>query len=307
MKKILYIPLDYQIGAQKDLFEGLCNFFETKFYSGVSDAINFCPDYIYVQSNVIPATELSQIKDKTNAFIFQWTGDCREDLLPDVMAYKDVCDLTLLACGLAQKDMYEEALNHPVLYLQHGVANWSFRDVDLSTRTNYDIKFIGNAYNHFSGAIERNELCKILSAEFESFEVIGSGFNLPEFRNSRTVPFKDVFDIYNKSYIGISSSIFNDKKGYWSNRTLDIMASGTCCLVRYVDKLEETFTDMVDCVFFYSNQDAVDKIKMLIENENLRNEIAQNGQRKVANFHTYIKRAEEIKLILESFNNGNEG
>ena len=28
---------------------------------------------------------------------------------------------------------------------------------------------------------------------------------------------------------------------------------------------------------------------------------------KVANFHTYIKRGKKIKLILESFNNGNEG
>ena len=86
-----------------------------------------------------------------------------------------------------------------------------------------------------------------------------------------------MFSIFiNKSYIRDFSSIFNDtRKGIEQQNFLDIMASGTCCLVRCVDKLEETFTDMVDCVFFYSNQDVVDKIKMLIENENLRNENAK--------------------------------
>lgn len=291
--KLLFIPLDYHVSAQQDLFNAFCEGYDTMYYTTLHQAIGFMPEYIYVQSGAIKAERLLALKQKTGAFIFQWTGDCRDWVLPEVIDYKDICDATFLACGLSQKDMYEKILGHPVFYLQHGVSPWNFKNVQCEL-SNKKTVFIGNAYNQFSGAVERNELCKFLSSKLNTFEVIGSGFNLPYYNNHRTIPFNDTFDIYNNSYIGVSSSIYNDKAGYWSNRMMDIMASGTCCLTRYVPFMDKLYNDMEHCVFFNTHDEAFEKIEMLMSNPELRNRIALNGQEHVKKFHTLSYRVKEM-------------
>ncbi len=305
MKKLLFIPLHYEYGAQNDLYNSFCKEYNTMYYEGIIQAIDFKPEIIYTQCGAIWPDYLIDIKQKTGALVIQWTGNTRDTILDEVMILKDSVDVTFLASGIGQKDMYEVVLHHPVKYLQHGMAPWNFIEAKTFLSANSPLGnaktiFIGNNYDQFPGAVERNELCKLLSAEFkDNFEVIGNGYNSPEYNNTRSLPYNDTPPVYNQAYIGIAANCYNDIEGYWCNRKLDIMAAGSCCLMRYVPNMENHFTDMVHGVFYKTNAEAVDKIKMLYNNPELRNKIALAGQEICQKYHTLDYRVIEIKNTLK--------
>lgn len=300
MKKILFIPLHFFVKSQEDLYNSFCKHYNTHYYNGdQQEAINFKPDIIYTQCGAIETHLLVELKQKTGAFIIQWTGNARAGILDEIMIYKDVSDATFLASGMGQKDLYENALNQPVFYLQHGMAPFTFKDVRTDITDN-SIVFIGNNYDEFEGATERNDLCELLTKTFETFEVWGNGYSdKTKYRNPDSIPYHLSHDLYNKSYISVSANSFNYIDGYWSHRKLDIMAAGSCCLMRYVPKLENYFQDMVHGVYYNTNEEAVEKIKFLIENPDVRNKIAKQGQDITRKYHTLDYRVIEIKETLE--------
>ncbi len=291
MKKLLFIPQDYHLQPHKPWFDAFSLHFETKYFTTPGEAVSFHPHYVFMQSSAIGGEIIHLLKD-LGAKIIQWTGDARYELLSEVI--NTPADITFLAAGVGQKEMYEKELQHPVYYLQH--AAHEFREVNKWAS---GIVFVGNNYDQFPGGKERNELCELLTKEFEDFNVFGSGYNLPQYRNPATIPYDQVADLYNRSYISISASIFNDIEGYWSNRPLDIMAAGSCCLMRYSPNLEKYFKDGIDCMFYYSNEDAVQKIRFLKLHPWLRSEIANNGQWAVKRFHTYDYRTIQIREVLD--------
>ncbi len=299
MKKLLFIPLDYSYNPYQELLQCFKEKFDTMYYTDQQSALDFKPDFIFAQSSALEPDKLMEIRLASKSFVMQWSGDCRVDLLPEVVAYKDVCDVTLLAVGVAHKEMYEAVLQHPVRYMQHTVSMTQF--VVPKQLDNGKIVFIGNNYNHFPGAAERSKLCEILTTEFENFEVWGNGFNTKEYRNPDSIAWEKSQFLYNDSYIGISANIFNDYEGYWSDRPLHIMAAGCCCLMRYVPKLEHYFKDMVHCVFYKSNEEAIDKIKYLMANPDVRNQIALEGQKEILKHHTNNYRVQQIIEITKEF------
>lgn len=290
---LIFVPQDYHTKPYKDWYDAFCKEFDCSYYTSYSEAVKINPDYFFICCGALSCDEMQALKNKTTSKIFSWSGDCRNELLPEVLFGKHICDITFLASGIAQKEMYEQALGHPVKYLQHAIV-----DNGYAVQKSMSIKgivFIGNAYDQFEGAVERNELCAILSKEYpETFEVFGSGFNLPIYNNSKSLPFTEKYTKYNLSYISISANIFNNKEGYWSDRPLEIMAAGSCCLMRYVPNLENYFEDMVDCVFYRSNDEALEKVNTLLNYVELRNKIAAQGQNKVLEYHTYDYRVLEI-------------
>lgn len=296
MKRLLFIPMDYHLEPNKPWFDAFSEHFETEYYRNYSQAISFTPDYIFMQSGAISAEDVSMLKQTLsmlmpNVKVIQWTGDARPDLLSEVI--NTAADITFLASGIAQKEMYEKALQHPVHYLQH--AAHEFREVNHDAS---GIVFVGNNYDQFPGGKERNELCELLTNEFDDFNVYGSGYNLPQYRNPATIPYNEVTDLYNRSYISISASIFNDMEGYWSNRPLDIMAAGSCCLMRYSPNLEKYFTNGVDCAFYHNNEEAVDLIRYLKSKPITRYEMARSGQVTISLKHTYKYRVQQIMEVL---------
>lgn len=299
MKKLLYIPLGWEINAHPELFESFCKEYITYQHETIEQSINFYPDYIYVQSGAIDPFILAEIKVATNATVIQWTGDCRSECMQNVLQYKNIADMTLLAVGIGQREMYEKELKHPVRYLQQGALK-SFYLAPQQLESG-SIVFIGNNYDQFEGAVERTKLCAMLSEAFSQFEVIGNGFNLPQFNNSRAINYVESQQIYNDAYISISHACFNDVAGYYSNRTIDIMASGGCCLMRRVPKIENFFVDMKHLVLYDNNSDAISKIKMLIENPKIRNEIAIAGQKEVLANHTFDSRVLEVKSKIKNY------
>lgn len=295
--KLMFIPLDWELKAQPDWYISLCSQFDCFYYDDVK-GIDPVPDYIWVQCGAMHQDILDRIKELTGAKVIQWTGNCNGALLEEVLIYKGIADVTLLASGIGQKDLYEKELGHHVGYLQHGMAPFNFLPVNESL-DNRNIVFIGNNYDHFEGARERNELCLWLSKTFENFEVIGNGFNLPGYRNHRSCSYYDTPKIYNESYIAIAANCMNDIEGYWSNRCLDIMAAGCACLMRKTPNCEKWFTNWQDCVFYETKEEAVRHISTLLNDKQLRNTIANNGQKLIREKHTLDYRALELRRELD--------
>lgn len=260
------------------MFEAFCREFDCKYYEDGW----FLPDYVFMQSGAISKDEVLAIKN-FGATITQWTGDWRPEPLPEVI--NTSADITLLASAIGQQHLYPGSK-----YLQHAAS------VFLPVREDAEgISAIWNHYDQFEGGRERNGLADLLEKEFpEDFILRGSGGRC-------SVQYHKTPEFYNQSYIGISHSICNDVEGYWSNRPLDIMAAGCCCLMRYSPNLEKYFTDDEDCVFYHSNEDAVLKIRELKANPNRRNRIARKGQATVRNFHTYDYRVRQIKEYIQEY------
>lgn len=303
-KRLLFIPLHYNATPRphEDWFNALCEEFDCDYYEYGEEIYGY--DYILIHSGAIPPDELEVITSDQK--LIQWTGDCRPDVLPEVMAYKGIVDLTLLVAGIGQKEMYEKALGSPVGYLQQGIFESFF--IKHQELQSGNVVFIGNNYDQFEGAVERASLCLLLSKTFCHFEVIGNGFDgyshanetrLKRYNNHRSVPYSDSAKIYNESYISISHACFNDIEGYYSNRTIDIMASGGCCLMRRTPNIEQFFTDMYDCILYSSNDEAIEKIQHLIARPELRNMIAQNGHNTAKLKHTFRTRVQEMKQQIE--------
>jgi spore maturation protein CgeB len=314
-KHLLFIPLHYNITPRphEDWFNALNKEFECEYFKNNMGEHDYFFQYIFVQSGALSRNILLSLKYATNAKVIQWTGDARAEVMGNVLQYKRAADLTLLSVGIGQKEMYEQALGSPVGYLQQGVFESFF--IEPKELTEGKIVFIGNNYDQFEGAIERAELCAMLSGECKQFEVIGNGWNerfvikdrqikgvacVGNYNNSRSIPYEQSARIYNESYISISHACFNDIEGYYSNRTIDIMASGGCCLMRYTPNAEKYFRHGVDVWFYKTNNECLQAIHMLTLNPKLRNEIARNGHETAKKFHTFSARAKELKQILDT-------
>lgn len=304
MKKprLLFIPLHYDAKPRphEDWFNALQEYFEAEYFKSYTNGVCMRYDYVFIQSGAIGKEILDILKRDNGCKIIQWTGDARAEVMENVTQYKGIADLTLLAVGIGQKEMYEKELGHRVEYMQQGVFDSFFmKPKELSEGK---IVFIGNNYDHFEGAIERSQLCAELSKQFENFEVVGNGWdetvmngNVPvgKYSNTRSCDYKDSAKIYNEAYISISHACFNDIEGYYSNRTLDIMAAGGYCLMRYTPKAEK-YVGTIGVEFYYSNEDCIEKIKMLIEDRYKRNSIAEQGHKHAKSYDTFQSRAKEL-------------
>lgn len=246
-----------------------------------------------MQSGAIDPSVLVDYADITRAKTIQWTGDARSEAMENVTQYKGIADLTLLAVGIGQKDLYSEM--GKVDYLQQGVFNSFF--IEPRELRDANFVFIGNNYGHFPGAIEREEMCRDFS-RYIHFETIGNGWSA-EHNNTRSIPYAESAKIYNESYISISHACFNDIEGYYSNRTIDIMAAGGCCLQRWFPGIENYFTDGYDCVVYSTIEEAKEKIRYLYARPEIRNMIARNGHNTAKQKHTFEVRAREVKQLIE--------
>jgi len=286
---LLFIPLDWhKKDVQLMLFDSLQTYFNCRYYDGLNaELIINPPECIYVQSGAMEVKQLRELKDLCNgAKVIQWTGDYRPNLLPEVIQYKGIADVTLLACGIGQKKEYEDALGHEVVWMQHAGSMF----LEPKKVADNSIAFVGNYYDQFPGGVERNKLCHDLDVKYgDDFFCFGSWID-----SRGQCAYDDTAWIYNNAFVSISANIYNDVEGYWSNRPYDILAAGSCCLMRYVPGIERHFEDMKHCVYYHSNEEAIEKIEWLFNHPSERDRIATEGYIHVRESHSYINRAKEI-------------
>ena len=101
--------------------------------------------------------------------------------------------------------------------------------------------------------------------------------------------------------------------GSWSARLYRVLCAGglylsvnTYGLSDYfkVNPEGEQLTGKEELVVFYNLNDLIEKIDFLLEHDNIRKQIAENGKKKVLNNHTFEHRIKEIKKIISKTKRG---
>ena len=92
--------------------------------------------------------------------------------------------------------------------------------------------------------------------------------------------YKEMPYVFALSDINLNISVKGIKSGM-PQRALDVMASGGFLLSNYQPELVECFSYGEDMVVYESMEDAVEKCRFYLENDDLRKEIAQRGRRRV--------------------------
>ena len=105
--------------------------------------------------------------------------------------------------------------------------------------------------------------------------------------------------IFRNSKINLNMTIKPIRTGL-PLRIFDILGCGGFCMTNYQEELEDLFRIGTDLEAYGSPEELEEKCAYYLTHEEARQQIAQNGYRKVAETHTYkIRMAEMLRKILE--------
>ncbi len=110
---------------------------------------------------------------------------------------------------------------------------------------------------------------------------------------------EEPFKIWAQSKIGLN--IMRGHKAGMTERIANIMLCGACCLSDETVYLKEHFTDGEDIVLFKRSEldELPQKIRYLLEYDDIREQIAIAGHEKAMGEHTWRRRAEQLLDMLE--------
>ena len=166
-------------------------------------------------------------------------------------------------------------------YLPHAFEPDCYKPYDIINK--WDWCFIGHPNSpHRIDLLDR--LCK----EFPNWYVGWRNAAVPGYNALDDIAWK-----MSQSKVGVNFSVNKDL----NMRVFETMGTKTCLLTDRLPDIEEYFEDGKDLILFDSIEDAVQKMKMLLENDLLRIGISNNGYQKVLNNHTYMHRAKEMLKV----------
>ena len=103
--------------------------------------------------------------------------------------------------------------------------------------------------------------------------------------------------VFKCSKINLNITLRSIKNGI-PLRCMDIMGAGGFLMTNYQSDFLNHFTPDVDFVYFESKEDLINKCSYYLAHDDIRMEIANNGHRKVCQFHNYQTRLNEIFTIV---------
>ena len=104
--------------------------------------------------------------------------------------------------------------------------------------------------------------------------------------------------VFAGSKINLNFTIPNIKTGL-PLRIFDVLGAGGFLLTNFQPEIPSFFEDGKDLVCFSGEQDLMEKAGYYLSHDKEREQIAQNGQAKVKQFHTYLLRVKEMLDIIE--------
>lgn len=148
--------------------------------------------------------------------------------------------------------------------------------------------------------LERKKLLKKVSENYKlSLFTKNNTPDLPKANNKGPIDYyNEMPHIFNKSKINLNITLKSITTGI-PLRAIDIMGCGGFLLTNYQEDMNRHFTPGVDYDFFSSSDDLISKIDYYLEHDDIRNEIAYNGYKKVSNEFTFEK---NLNYMLETAN-----
>ena len=146
--------------------------------------------------------------------------------------------------------------------------------------------------------VAQNERTALLSAVSEHFTTKLYTHNktpdMPHVINQGAIDFYDNMPyVFKCSKINLNITLRSIKNGI-PLRCMDIMGAGGFLITNFQADFLNHFTPDVDYVYFESKDDLINKCDYYLKHDDERMTIAENGHKKVQQFHNYRIRLEEI-------------
>lgn len=143
--------------------------------------------------------------------------------------------------------------------------------------------------------LERTSLLRAI-AQYHVVDLFtyDSNFTIPNVKNhGRTDYYEEMPMIFKQSRINLNITLRSIKSGV-PLRAFEIMGSGGFLLSNFQADFFDLFAPGEDFIYYENEKDLLRKINYYLEHENEREEIAENGHRKVMLKHTYQHRVKEM-------------
>jgi len=111
----------------------------------------------------------------------------------------------------------------------------------------------------------------------------------------------DMFQVLQNSKISLNVHVDDAKKFAANIRMYEVTGVGTCLLTERKKDIKEYFTPGYEIVTYKSKEEALEKVKYLLENEKKIEQIAKRGQERTLKEHTLEKRIKKINTIIQRY------
>jgi len=289
--KYKVIPFDYRVGIHK-------NGPTDTSYSILNLAVHHEPEFVLIcgGQQLIPEVLIYFNYLLPNTKLINWYVDNRGKVEPWFKQLSSVCHSSYWSTGDPRllSQVFSQA-QKPCNFLP--ITPYSFVYHKLDIEKDIDVLFVGTPHSK-----ERVELLEYLVDNKVKIRIYGNG-EWPE----KLKPFVNpgVFDkefntVLNRSKIVVNINILNNVPLYFSDRYFYPMAVRTVGLNFAIPKLEEMFEDGKHMVFFTSKEDCLEKIKELLNNDEKREYISEEGYKLYLDKYT-------LTMILKSIIEDNNG
>lgn len=188
---------------------------------------------------------------------------------------------------VAQKEFIEQFVKdgiprEKIFYLPHAAEPDVYRPYPIIEK--WDWSFIGHINNP-----DRVNLLDRFVKEFGLGDGKGYlGWRMPEVPGHNVLD--DVAKKFSQSRIVLNENIKKDV----NMRTFETLACKRALLTENIPELHDLFNDGFHLLTYSSIDDAVEKARALLKNDEWRNSIADQGYKEFISKHTYMHRAETI-------------
>jgi hypothetical protein len=266
----------------------------------------FKPDWLWTQlqeTAVIAPEALWEVRRALpKTVVTTWTGDIRAEVPPLLSTICPAVHAVFIS-SIGHIPIYRAAGAPVCEYLQIGL-DW---EEDVLGKPDWepsfripDVVFLANFYGDSfpDGTGQRMHAVYTLKEAGIDIGVVGSGW--PTFCNPvGACHLKKSYHVYRHAKVALSVNHFNNIEGYWSDRHLMAMASGTPLVSKYIPGLEREFENGKDLFWFKSDSEMIAQVKELLGNEGLRREIGRNGRAKMIRGHSWYSRILGILPTIE--------
>lgn len=280
-------------------------------------AQEFRPDWIWLQvqgADILHATTIGAIRlALPHCLITHWMGDLRWELSEGLAQMCKVTHATLLSNqDGAQHDLYRRAGAPRTAYVQIGLD-----PEDLEPPGSWtppfrvpEVVFCGGHYGHVAAFADgtRERLGAIRQLRDKGFDVgvVGAGWpaDIPVAGQCHV---KQQVHVYRRAKVALSINHFNNVLGYYSDRHLIAMASGTPVVARYVPGLETEFVHGLHCFMYRDPFELESYVRRLLEpvapHEGLplSQVMGDAGAAFVRDHHTWRARIEGLRELAEGW------
>jgi len=270
----------------------------------VAAAKAFQPDWIWMQvqgSGIISSNGIEEVgRALPRCVISHWMGDLRVHVDSYLTSICRAAHLTLIS-NRGQHELFKAAGAREVRYCQIGL-DWDEDVMGLPWTPTFsvpDVVLCGNHYgDSFPGTKAREEAVQTLMDAHVNVGIVGGqwprGYPVV---GACTV--KQQLGVYRKAKVCLSVSHYNDIPGFYSDRLLIAMASGTPVVAHYCPGLH--YDVPWDSVYTYSD---VARLPDLVAKAMEDREIGARSRAAAIRNHSWFSRITDLLPVIEKIRAG---